>query len=321
MVVITQILDNSKKPVIIALNIEKTKVAHKVNDIASIYGKSNVHQIIDWINEVFLKYSHRNRALAFARFHRLSLPKNATISEGSNSTIIDESPDVKPYDEKNANKILLQVTDPDNLVWVASPAETVSQAREYAASIDLAAAGKTDVDLYGNKLSEIFENWDSTDPMTGKRGCGNFSPKCALLSRILKGYFRENKVGRAENSHTATVNTGEAGKAGKAGKAAMTIASFLKYDDTNSENSKSENENNDEIRFSDKSINRCFLRDMPGEWFGFCLHFGFHNVVGHIKTVAYVVIFQLYHCKAVAGVALYSFGVLTVHVQTHPAET
>ena len=93
----------------------------------------------------------------------------------------------------------------------------------------------------------------------------------------------------------------------------------------NSEKVKSENENNDEIRFSDKSINRCFLRDilrdMPGEWFGFCLHFGFHNVVGHIKTVAYVVIFQLYHCKAVAGVALYSFGVLTVHVQTHPAET
>ena len=100
LVVLTQIRDSNKKPVIIALNIEKSSVAHKINDIASIYGKNNVHQIIDWINEVFLRYSHKNRALAFARFHRLSLPKNATISEGSNNTIIDESPDVKPYDEK-----------------------------------------------------------------------------------------------------------------------------------------------------------------------------------------------------------------------------
>ena len=67
MVVVTQILDSNKKPVIIALNIEKTSTAHKINDIASIYGKNNVHQIIDWINDGFLKYSHKNRALAFAR--------------------------------------------------------------------------------------------------------------------------------------------------------------------------------------------------------------------------------------------------------------
>ena len=62
--------------------------------------KNNVNQIINWINEVFLRYNHKNRALAFARFHRLQLPKKATISERSNNTIIDESPNVKPETEK-----------------------------------------------------------------------------------------------------------------------------------------------------------------------------------------------------------------------------
>jgi hypothetical protein len=49
----------------------------------------------------FLRYSHKNRALAFARFHRLSLPKKATISERSNPTIIDESPNINPASTKN----------------------------------------------------------------------------------------------------------------------------------------------------------------------------------------------------------------------------
>ena len=101
MVVLTQINDNNGKPVIIALNIEKTSAFHKINDITSIYGKDNVNQIAEWIDDGFLRYSHRNRALAFARFHRLSLPKKATISERSNHTIIDESPNINPISSKN----------------------------------------------------------------------------------------------------------------------------------------------------------------------------------------------------------------------------
>lgn len=50
----------------------------------------------------FLRYSHRNRVLAFARFHRLSLPKKATISERSNHTIIDESPNINPTPAKKS---------------------------------------------------------------------------------------------------------------------------------------------------------------------------------------------------------------------------
>lgn len=42
--------------------------------------------------------------LAFARFHRLSLPKKATISERSSDIIIDESPNVKLPDEKKLEK-------------------------------------------------------------------------------------------------------------------------------------------------------------------------------------------------------------------------
>jgi len=102
MVVVTQIRDSNKKPVIIALNIEKTSSFLNINDIVSIYGKNNAHQIIDWIEDGFLRYSHKKRALAFARLHRLLLPKRATLSEGSNSnTIIDESADVKSENEKN----------------------------------------------------------------------------------------------------------------------------------------------------------------------------------------------------------------------------
>ena len=83
---------------------KKTSGFHKINDIASIYGKDNANQIIDWIEDGFLKYSHRKRALAFARFHRLSLPKKATISERLSDIIIDESPNVKLPDEKNRKK-------------------------------------------------------------------------------------------------------------------------------------------------------------------------------------------------------------------------
>ena len=71
--------------------------------------KNNVNQIIDWINDGFLRYSHKNRALAFARFHRLQLPKKATISERSNNTIIDESPNVKPESEKNKEKLRFSI--------------------------------------------------------------------------------------------------------------------------------------------------------------------------------------------------------------------
>ena len=49
---------------------------------------------------------------------------------------------------------------------MASPAESVSEAQKIRDSIALAMDGKADVDLYGNKLSEIFEDWSSADPLT-----------------------------------------------------------------------------------------------------------------------------------------------------------
>lgn len=108
MVVLTQIRDKDGKPVIIALNIGKGSKRHKVNDIASIHGR-RVKNIMDWIDEGFLRYSHKKRALAFARFHRLQLPKKATLSERHSNIIIDDSPNVKP--DAGKNEYFLDVPD------------------------------------------------------------------------------------------------------------------------------------------------------------------------------------------------------------------
>ena len=64
------------------------------------------------------------------------------------------------------DEIRFSVVAPENLVSVASPAESVSEAQKIRDSIALAMDGKADVDLYGNKLSEIFEDWSSADPLT-----------------------------------------------------------------------------------------------------------------------------------------------------------
>ena len=121
MVVLTQIRDKDGKPVIIALNLGKGSKRHQVNDIASIHGR-RVKNIVDWIDEGFLRYSHKKRALAFARFHRLQLPKKATLSERNSDIIIDESPNVKPENEKtndSGNGIRFSIAP----VWTGSAAD------------------------------------------------------------------------------------------------------------------------------------------------------------------------------------------------------
>lgn len=121
MVVLTQIRDKDGKPVIIALNLGKGSKRHQVNDIASIHGR-RVKNIVDWIDEGLLRYSHKKRALAFARFHRLQLPKKATLSERNSDIIIDESPNVKPENEKtndSGNGIRFSIAP----VWTGSAAD------------------------------------------------------------------------------------------------------------------------------------------------------------------------------------------------------
>ena len=75
----------------------------------------------------FLRYSHRNRALAFARFHRLSLPKKATISERSNHTIIDESPNINPTSAKNPENSSISPIAEEEITDLQNNEDTASE--------------------------------------------------------------------------------------------------------------------------------------------------------------------------------------------------
>lgn len=122
-----------------------------------------------------IEHGNRIYSLELDEIKKPSSPDKGGLDKQANTPALDgynkliqkiENASAKIKNNSKNDNLPVSLADPDNLVLVASPAETVSQAREYATSIDLAAAGKTDVDIYGNKLSEIFEDWDSADPMT-----------------------------------------------------------------------------------------------------------------------------------------------------------
>ena len=122
-----------------------------------------------------IEHGNRIYSLELDEIKKPSSPDKGGLDKQANTPALDgyskliqkiENASAKIKNNSKNDNLPVSLADPDNLVLVASSAETVSQAREYAASIDLAAAGKTDVDIYGNKLSEIFEDWDSADPMT-----------------------------------------------------------------------------------------------------------------------------------------------------------
>ena len=159
MVVLTQIRDKDGKPVIIALNLGKGSKRHQVNDIASIHGR-RVKNIVDWIDEGFLRYSHKKRALAFARFHRLQLPKKATLSERNSDIIIDESPNVKPENEKtndSGNGIRFSIAP----VWTGSAADYDRPSLHYIGTGEGAQAYGWG--LYGSSSENVARWYARTD--------------------------------------------------------------------------------------------------------------------------------------------------------------
>lgn len=103
-VVVTQIQDEFKRPIVVVLNVEKQNKNHIVTDIASIHPRNNKHSITDWIEQGLLRYVNKKRFQNFARSTGLQLPKEATlIKKSHDNTILDESPNVKPFSQNNLN--------------------------------------------------------------------------------------------------------------------------------------------------------------------------------------------------------------------------
>ena len=104
------------------------------------------------------------------------LPKNdlaGNMSQTNQAKLATKSPNNISRSDENTNKIQFSV-DAENLVPVAALDGSASRSREIIDFIDRAVDGETDVDLYGEKLSDVFEDWDSTDPASRREWLENY---------------------------------------------------------------------------------------------------------------------------------------------------
>ncbi len=136
-VVMTEIVDKKGKTVVAAIHLSGKESRHKINLIASVYGKDNEKTFIDWLKSGLGRYVDMKKASAWAQSRGLYLPKEeqlrSTQLRSSNKIIIKKDGKVK-FSEKASKKlvelerIIADETEDNRFIgaFQAVPAETLT---------------------------------------------------------------------------------------------------------------------------------------------------------------------------------------------------
>nr|MDD2997522.1 LPD5 domain-containing protein [Candidatus Riflebacteria bacterium] len=178
LVVVTEIRDKKNKTVIVAIHLTTTESWHKVNAIASVYGKNDEKVFLDWLQKGYGRYINMKKASEWARPLGLQLPVGNSIREASKKIVIDPGNDVKGEDNQepdNSNAFYSQKGKrPEE-----TKAETSKVTSEKLAELERIIADETK----DERFVGAFQAMPAETLTDG-----------AMISQILKDVFGKNLV-------------------------------------------------------------------------------------------------------------------------------
>lgn len=100
LVVLTEFRDEKGAPVVAAVHLSKEAGNRMVvNDVASVYGRGPDAQVVGWVKDGLVRYSHKEKSLQWFTDRGLQLPK-AQNQGGQSQTVLTDADLVKQPNEK-----------------------------------------------------------------------------------------------------------------------------------------------------------------------------------------------------------------------------